>query len=143
MKVEEIPLFTKTRVDFTNLHSIEACAVAVAYCIYDKNKKTIVQKGTSRACGDNSSRKSVHAEEICINYCRNYNKRNKRNKYEIYIWRYSKDGKVKPVYCCVNCCQLAEKFHYYNKIYTFDNNNICPAVGKPYNTIGHIMKYGL
>lgn len=140
MLIEVPPLLTKTNFNFNNLHSIEACAVAVVYCIYDKKKKIIVQKGTSRACGDNHKRVSIHAEQICINYCRKFDK---RNKYEIYIWRYSKDGKVKPVYCCVSCCQLAKKYHYYNKIFTFDNGEIFPAVGKPYITIGQIIKDGL
>ena len=70
-------------------------------------------------------------------------KRNKINKYEIYIWRYSKDGKLKPVYCCGGMLSIGRKVHYYDKIYTFDNNDICQAVGKHYNTIGQIMKYGL
>ena len=31
--------------------------------------------GTSRACGDNHIKSSIHAEQICINYCRNYDKK--------------------------------------------------------------------
>jgi len=140
MIVNKPPLQTSTEYNFDNLYSIEACSVAVAFCIYDKKRKNIVLKGTSRACGDNFSKKSVHAEEICINYCRKYDK---RNKYEIYIWRYSKCGDIKPVYCCSACCRLSKKYNYYDKIFTFENGQIISASGKPYMTIGYIMINGL
>ena len=131
------PLITKTNVNFENLHNIQSCSVAVIYCIYDKKRKTIVTKGTSRPCGENHSKISIHAEQKCISYCRT---NDTRNKYEVYIWRYSKEGKVKPVFCCGACCNLAKKYNYYGKIFTFDDGNICPAVGKPYLTIGHLIK---
>ena len=137
MNLEPPPLVTSTAFNFESLHSIESCAVAVVYCIYDKKRKTIVQKGTSRACGDNHKKISIHAEQICISYCRT---KDTRNKYEIYIWRYSKHGKLKPVYCCGACCQIAKKYNYYDKIFTFENQEICPAVGSPYTTIGNILK---
>lgn len=140
MILQDIPLEICTNIDFTSLYSIEACAVAVVYIIYDKKKKNIVKMGTSRACGDNHIKSSIHAEEICINYCRNHDK---RNKYEIYIWRYSKSGEIKPVYCCCACSQLLEKYKYSHKIFTFDNGMIYPAYGKPYITIGFIIKHGL
>ena len=138
MIVEEPPLQLKNFISFNKLHSLQSCAVAVVYAIYDKEKKTIVDKGTSRACGENHTQISIHAEEKCINYCRTYDK---RNKYEIYIWRYSKEGKIKPMYCCEACNILLKKYNYYNKVYTFENDgNICPAVGKPYITIGYQLK---
>ena len=83
MIVEEPPLQLKNFISFNKLHSLQSCAVAVVYAIYDKKKKTIVDKGTSRACGENHTQISIHAEEKCINYCRTYDK---RNKYEIYIY---------------------------------------------------------
>lgn len=140
MKLQDIPLEICSNIDFTSLYSIEACAVAVVYIIYDKKKKNIVKMGTSRACGDNHIKSSIHAEEICINYCRT---NDKRNKYKIYIWRYSKEGKIKPVYCCCACSQLLEKYKYSHKIFTFDNGMIYSAYGKPYITIGFIIKHGL
>ena len=140
MILQDIPLEICSNIDFSCLYSIEACAVAVVYIIYDKKKKNIVKMGTSRACGDNHIKSSIHAEEICINYCRS---NDKRNKHEIYIWRYSKSGEIKPVYCCYACSQLLKKYNYYHKIYTFDNGNILSAYGKPYITVGFIIKHGL
>ena len=43
----------------------------------------VVDKGSSRPCGDNHSQISIHAERISINYCRKYDK---RNRYHIYIY---------------------------------------------------------
>lgn len=135
--VEIPPLILKTQVSFNKDYSLDSYAVAVVYCIYDKKKKTIVSHGTSRPQGDNRFKSSIHAEEICLRYC---NKYDKRNNYEIYIWRYSKDGYIKPVYCCRVCCKILQKSLYYDKIYTFDNNEICSAVTKPYLTIGYLKK---
>ena len=137
MFLETPPFSLKTNISFDNLHTIESCAVAVVYCIYDKKKKKIVSTGTSRACGENHNKISIHAEQKCIEYCRTYDK---RNKYEMYIWRYTKEGKVKPVFCCGACTKLLKKFNYNNKIFTFENNNICPAVGRPCLTLGHQIK---
>ena len=137
MDIEGPPLLTKTGFDFSSLHSIESCAVAVAYCIYDKKRKTIVDKGTSRPCGENHNCISIHAEQKCITYCRAFDK---RKKYEIYIWRYSKDGRVKPVFCCGACCKLMNKYNYHKKIYTFENDKRRSAMGRPYITIGRQIK---
>ena len=104
--IENPSLPLKCPVSFANIHDPESCAVAVVYAIYDKKKKRIVDKGTSRACGENHTQISIHAEKKCVNYCRRYDK---RNKYEIYIWRYSKNGKIKPVYCCGACTKLLKK----------------------------------
>ena len=135
----EIPPFPslKTTFDLDNLFSNESCSVAVIYCIYDKKRKTIVDKGTSRPCGMNHPRISIHAEQKCISYCRS---KDKRRRYEIYIWRYSKEGKVKPVFCCGACSKLINKYGYSNRIYTFEKNQICSAMGQPYLTIGYQIK---
>ena len=135
--IENPSLPLKCPVSFANIHDPESCAVAVVYAIYDKKKKTIVDKGTSRACGENHTQISIHAEKKCVNYCRRYDK---RNKYEIYIWRYSKNGKIKPVYCCGACTKLLKKYNYHDKVYTFEDHNICPAVGEPYVTLGYQIK---
>ena len=55
-----------------------------------------------------------------MNYCR---ENDKKNKYEIYIWRYTKEGKIKTAKCCNACTKLVNKYNYQNKIYTFDENN--------------------
>ena len=104
---------------------------------YDPNKKNILNFGSSRACGCNHNKISIHAEQNAINYCR---KNNKRNKLEIYIWRYSKEGKVKPVFCCGACTNLLHKFNYENRVYTFQGDQRCPAIGQPYITLGYQIK---
>ena len=136
--VEEPPLLLKNQVSVKDNYSIQTCAVAVIYCIYDKNKKCIIHHGSSRACGDNSSRISIHAEQICLKYLQ-FNDR--KNKYEIYIWRYSKNGKIKPVYCCKSCCKLLKKFNYFDRIYTFENGKRIIPTDKPYVTLGKLIKY--
>jgi len=140
MVLETPPFTLKTNVNFDTLYTIESCAVAVAYCVYDKKKKTIASMGTSRACGENHNKISIHAEQKCLEFCRS---NDKRNKYEIYIWRYAKDGRMKPVFCCGACTKLLGKFNYHNKVFTFQDNNRCPAVGTPYITLGHQIKHQL
>lgn len=66
MNVEIPPLQLKTCSKFSNLYSLECCSVAVVYVIYDKKKKIIVKKGTSRACGDNHKEISIHAEKYVL-----------------------------------------------------------------------------
>ena len=135
----EIPPFPslKTNVSFKHLYTVESCAVAVVYCIYDKKRKTIASMGTSRACGENHNKISIHAEQRCLEFCRSHDK---RHKYEIYIWRYSKEGKVKPVFCCGACTNLLHKFNYENKVYTFQGDQRCSAIGQPYITLGYHIK---
>ena len=70
--IENPSLPLKCPVSFANIHDPESCAVAVVYAIYDKKKKRIVDKGTSRACGENHTQISIHAEKKCVNYCRRY-----------------------------------------------------------------------
>jgi hypothetical protein len=135
--IEAPSLPLKSATSFDNLHTIDSCAVAVVYCIYDRNKRRIVDKGTSRACGENHNQISIHAEKKCIGYCRTFDK---RNRFEIYIWRYTKEGKIKPVYCCGACSKLVTKYNYHNKIYTFENDGICSAIGEPYVTLGYQIK---
>ena len=50
---------------------------------YDPKKKRIVDYGSSRPCGKNHNRFSIHAEQKAIHYCLD---NDKRNRYEIYIF---------------------------------------------------------
>ena len=77
-----------------NLFSQKSCAVAVHYWIYDKHRKTILNYGSSRACGCNHTKSSIHAEQLAINYCR---KHHKNNRLQIIIWRWDKNGKIIPM----------------------------------------------
>jgi len=125
MILESLPVKLKTKYNLSSLFSYEACKVSVAYCIIDPNKKTIIKCGSSRPCGNNHNRSSIHAEHIAINYCREYDK---RNKYKIYIWRYTSAGKIKRTNCCVGCTNMLKKYNYLNKIFTFENNEIVSSV---------------
>ena len=51
---------------FQNIFSKDTCKVAVNYCIYDKRKKIILYCGSSRACGFNHHKTSIHAEQIAL-----------------------------------------------------------------------------
>lgn len=113
------------------------------FCIafYDPKRKTIVDKGSSRACGCNYNRFSIHAEQRAIEYCRLCDK---RNKYEIYIWRYSRDGNIKPAKCCNACMKLVEKYNYKHRIFTFNNEMIESAISdNPEISLGYKIKYNL
>ena len=108
---------------------------------YDPKRKNILDFGSSRACGCNHNKISVHAEENAINYCR---KNEKRNKLEIYIWRYSKDGNIKSAHCCHSCTKLVKKYNYQDRVFTFDKENIKSAlVDEPQISLGYKIKYNL
>jgi len=140
MRLQEPNIPLKCSTNLTNMFCVECCKVAVIYIIYDPKKKIVVDKGSSRPCGDNHSQISIHAERISINYCRKYDK---RNRYHIYIWRYNKKGTLKPIYCCNTCCKLVKKYNYHDKIFTFDEDKIYSAYGKPYLTLGYQIKNDL
>jgi len=110
------------------------------YCIafYDRKKKIIVKSGSCRANGNISSKITSHAEEQAIKYCSKYDV---KNKYDIYIWRYSKTGEIKTTHCCKSCTKLARKYNFTNRIYTFENNSIKKAVtDNPKVSIGNMIR---
>ena len=108
---------------------------------YDPKKKTILDKGSSRPCGKNHNRISIHAEQKAISFCRNTDK---RNRYQIFIWRYSKDGNIKPARCCNACSKLVKKYNYDDKIFTFDMNDICSAItDSPEVSLGYKILHNL
>ena len=92
---------------------------------YDPQKKIILNFGNSRPCGSNHNKPSIHAEQLAIEYCR---KNDKRNKYKIYIGRYSRDGRLKPAYCCHACSQLVKKYKFENRIFTLNDNKFVSAM---------------
>lgn len=108
---------------------------------YDPKRKNILDFGSSRACGCNHNRISIHAEQNAIDYCR---KNDKRKNYIIYIWRYTKDGDLKSAYCCHSCTQIINKYGFQNRVYTFDNDNIVNAVvDNPQVSLGYKIKNDL
>ena len=105
---------------------------------YDPKRKIILKSGNSRACGYNHNKISIHAEQLAIEFCR---KHDKRNKYKIFIGRYAKDGHLKPAYCCHACSQLANKYNYQDRIFTFkDNEKISAVVDNPSVSLGNMLR---
>ena len=108
---------------------------------YDPKRKNILDFGSSRACGCNHNKISIHAEQNAINYCR---KNKKKNKLEIYIWRYSKDGNIKSAHCCYSCTKLVKKYNYQDRVFTFGKENIESAlVDNPQISLAYKIKYNL
>ena len=108
---------------------------------YDPKRKNILDFGSSRPCGCNHSKISIHAEQNAINYCR---KNDTRGKYEIYIWRYSREGNLKSAHCCNGCTKLVKKYGYGERVYTFDGEDICKAViDNPQISLGYKIKHNL
>lgn len=126
---------------FHNLFAKETCKVAVNYWIYDKRKRIIVYSGSSRACGCNHHKTSIHAEQKALEYIK---KHKKNRSLQIYIWKWGKCGELKPAYCCVSCKQLLTKYNYEDKIFTFNSDKIVTAiVENPSLSLGYMIKYGL
>ena len=124
-----------------NLFSKDTCKVAVNYWIYDKRKKIILYCGSSRPCGCNHHKTSIHAEQIALELL----KRHKKNRnLQIYIWKWDKCGELKPAYCCISCKQLLTKYNYENNIFTFKERKIISAIiENPCLSLGYMIKYGL
>tara|TARA_Y100000389_G_scaffold186681_1_gene207292 strand:+ start:149 stop:583 length:435 start_codon:yes stop_codon:yes gene_type:complete len=124
-----------------NLFSKDTCKVAVNYWIYDKRKRIVVHTGSSRACGCNHHKTSIHAEQAALEYIKNHKK---NRNLQIYIWKWGKFGELKPAYCCISCKQLLTKYNYENNIFTFNSGNIVTAiVENPSLSLGYMIKYGL
>ena len=109
---------------------------------YDPKRKTIVDYGSSRPCGKNHNRFSIHAEQIAINYCM---KNDKHNRYKIFISRFNKQGYHKTTHCCPACTKLAKKYKFENRIFTFDDDrNWIPAIiENPIISLAYQIKYDL
>ena len=122
--LEDLPLMIKNNCSFNNLYDNKSCNVSVIWIIYNKRKKIVVMKGSSRPCGINHRRSSIHAEQKAIEYCRCHPNRN----HQIFIWRYSKTGQIKHKYSCKTCTQLAKKYNFDEKIFTIYNSKKCSAI---------------
>lgn len=121
-----------------NLWDIENCQVAVNYLIYNKKRNRIISFGSSRVCGINHHKKTIHAEELAIKYCvAKINNKKEYNNYQIIIWRFDKYKNIKPVNCCKKCTKLILKYNFKNKIFTIDNYKLKSSIIKnPILSIG-------
>ena len=142
-----LPIKVKQPIDYSRLFSFINYSVSVNFYIYDKRRKTIVHYGSSKPCGRNNRRSSIHAEQLAIEYCL---KHDKRQKYIIIISKFTKDGKHKSKTSCASCCQLIQKYNFQNRIFTIDVDNqmVSAMSSKPemclaYKTKAYKIKYGL
>ena len=112
--------------------------VEVHYIIYNISKNKIIKMGSSKAiCENNYKLGSIHAEEQAIKYCLKYDK---KNKYKIFIWKWSNTGYLREKYCCYRCTLLINKYKMSNKFFTFNNNKVCSAViSNPNNSLFFLM----
>ena len=139
LEYPDIPLRNIPR-HINNLFSTDNCAVAVNYIIYDKKRKTIINFGSSRPCGCNYHKASIHAEQIAINFCRSHSK----NNLQIFIWRWDKSGKIKPTYCCISCSKLVKKYGYEDNIFTINNKlKVKAIINDPKLSLAYKIKYNL
>ena len=124
-----------------NLFSFQTCQVAVNFWIYDKRKHIVVHSGSSRACGCNHHKTSIHAEQRALEYMR---KHKKNRNLQVYIWRWSKCGEIKSTYCCTSCSQLVHKYKYENDVFTFNNGKRVNAIiENPESSLAYKIKYDL
>jgi len=88
------------------------------------------------------NRYSIHAEQKAIEYCR---KNDKRNRYQIYISRYSRNGFHKPTMCCSACSILVHKYNFENRIFTInEDDEIISAINdNPEISLAYKIKYNL
>ncbi len=112
--------------------------VAVRYAIYHAKKKTIIKIGESQPLPQNSAKISIHAENLAIKECLRIDP---KNKYNIYIWRWTKYGKIKKITSCRECTRLAQKLNFQHRIFTFENDKIVSALeDNPEISFGYSIK---
>lgn len=108
---------------------------------YDPKRKIIVNYGSSRPCGLNHNKSSIHAEQNALYYCL---KNDRNNRYQIYISRYTRDGFLKRTNCCHSCTQLLKKYNFQDKVFTFESDKIISAVTEnPEVSLAYKIKYNL
>jgi hypothetical protein len=138
IQLESIPLKVKTYNDISNIFDFNTCGISVLYLLYDKKSRSIITSGSSRPNGHNNQSKiSIHAEEMAIKEC--IRRKGKSKNYDIYIWKWGKDGRIRKCNCCQSCTKLANKFG--KNIYTFDGGNIDSAIlDNPKQSLGNIIR---
>ena len=102
-----LPLNFKNNIDVSNLYDKYTCKVCVNYILYDKKKKTILKHSSSRPCGVNYHKRSLHAEQRAIYELNNYKS---KNNIDIFIWRFDHKLNIKPCYSCHSCSLLLKKY---------------------------------
>lgn len=140
------PLRAKNMFDVTQMFDTTNYLVCVNYLIFDSNKRLIIDTGTSRVCGKNHLKPSIHAEEMAIKFCLKYNKKLKKNnknlnRYKIIIWKFNKGRNIKPAKCCSSCTKFAKKYNFLRNMYTIEKNNIVSAIiSNPKPSMGNLSR---
>jgi len=140
--IEPLPVKQKMHVDTSRLFSYKTCAVAVNYYVVDPKRKMIVSFGSSKPCGFNHNRSSIHAEQRAIYYCLAHDR---NHRYQIYISRYSRQGTHKPIFCCAACDQLVKKYQFQDRVYTVtEDHEILSALSEnPRTSLAHKIKQNI
>ena len=141
-ELEPLPVRLSNSVDISSVFCFKNLGVSVNYYIYHPKRKTIVKFGSSKPCGLNNRRSSIHAEQLAINYCMTHDK---RQRYIIIITKFTKEGEHKSIKSCVSCTQLIRKYNFQNRIFTIDKDkNIISALTKnPEICLAYKIKYGI
>ena len=136
-EVESIPLFLKHNDVLNVAYDKRTCNIVCKILFIFKEEKRILKINESRANCKGSSKLIFYAEECAI---KDLKKLDPKNKCDIYIWRYNKNGEIKPTTCCKSCTKLLKKYNYENRIYTFVNGKKTTAiVDNPIESIGNII----
>lgn len=137
MEIQGLPFNIDINKKIFNLFDKKTCKVAVNYCILNSK---VVKIGSSRPCGCNHCKTSIHAEEIALRYCLKY----PHKKYKIIIWRWDKHGKINEKFCCSSCTKLLKKFNYEKNIFTISNDKIITAIqDNPEYSLSYLIKNDL
>ena len=138
MLIEPLPLVLKTN-DKLNIHVFsDTTNVCVRYCLYDRKKKRIIKLSENRANGYGSSKITNHAEECALKDLINLDQ---KNKCDIYIWRYNKNGEIKSMNCCKSCTKLMYKYNLESRIFTFSEGKRVNAIVKnPIESLGNLIR---
>ena len=125
--IDLLPIKQKSNININNLFSLDTCKLGVMWVIYDINKKMIIDYGSSKpnVYPKNRIKPSTHAEELVIKILKH---KSRINRFRIYIWKWDQYGKIKKQYCCKNCTKLLSYYKLDNKIFTFKNNEVIPAI---------------
>lgn len=135
-----LPLKSKHNVDISNLYDKYTCKVCVNYVLYDKKKKTILKYSSSRPCGINHHKCSIHAEQRALYDISNY----KSNNINIFIWRFDNKLNIKPCYSCHSCTVLLKKYGYDKKVFTFEKSKIVSAIiSNPGLSLSYKIKHNI
>ena len=66
-----------------------------------------------------------------------------KEKCDLFISKYNRQGNHKCTKSCLSCTQLAKKYNFVNRIFTIDNNEIISAISDtPELSLAYKIKYG-